>query len=289
MIIVKIVGGLGNQLFQYATARRLASVRNVPLKLDVRGFKIFHLYNYGLDRLAISGEIAQEVDFKNVGAIYTNSLALRAVKKLGIHRFGNLVIERNLNFDPKILDLPDNTYLDGYWESEKYFKDIADVLRKEFTPKEEISASSKIIKDKILSSNAVSLHVRRGTKATDPHTNSIYGVMSLDYYRDATRIVAEKIKNPHFFIFSDDPEWVKANLDLSHPHTLSEDNGSERNYEDLYLMSLCKHNIIANSTFSWWGAWLNNNPGKIVIVPRKWSNVLDVREEDHLPNDWIKI
>ncbi|MEN6509171.1 MAG: alpha-1,2-fucosyltransferase [Smithella sp.] len=157
------------------------------------------------------------------------------------------------DFDPNLLKINRDAYLDGYWQSEKYFLDIAPVIRKELSIKTPPDRENELLINKIANSDAVSLHIRRADYVADSHTNTIHGACSLDYYHHAVDKVAEKVKSPHFFIFSDDPAWALDNLKLKYPATFVTKNGPDKNYEDLRLMSLCRHNIIANSTFSWWG------------------------------------
>lgn len=141
----------------------------------------------------------------------------------------------------------------------------------------------------ILSVNAVSLHVRRGDYVSNLTINQFHGTCSLEYYNQAIAQIAKKVETPHFFVFSDDPEWVKSNLKIDYSITIVDHNNADKNYEDIRLMSLCKHHIIANSSFSWWGAWLCRNPNKIVIAPLKWFNDKSINTTDLIPDGWIKI
>ncbi len=180
-------------------------------------------------------------------------------------------------------------YLQGYWQSEKYFKDIEKIIRDDFTFSEEPDYQNKQMADTIKCCEAVSLHVRRGDYVSNPVTTEYHGICSEDYYRRAVREVERYCKNPQFFVFSDDPSWAKENLETGYPTTIIDFNGSEKDYEDLRLMSLCQHHIIANSSFSWWGAWLSWNPQKIVIAPKKWFNRPEINTQDLIPESWIRI
>lgn len=291
MIIVKLIGGLGNQLFQYAAGRRLAQVHNVPLKLDISGFETYKLHKYSLQHFNLSAEIAAPGEI--AGFRYRPSLPGKAagflLRRFGPSRNMPLVKEKYFHFDPEILSAGGNAYLEGYWQSEKYFKDIEAVIRHDLSFNQEPDAMNLEPAREIAGCNAVSVHVRRGDYVSNPATNSAHGTASMDYYRAAMKIVAGKNPDARFFVFTDDPDWVGKNMSFDYPVKLLTHNNADKNYEDLRLMSLCRHNIVANSSFSWWGAWLNANPEKVVIGPKKWFNdtVLDTR--DLVPGSWLRL
>jgi hypothetical protein len=197
--------------------------------------------------------------------------------------------ENGFSFDPSMLEAKGNIYLEGYWQSEKYFVAIRDILLREFAFKYEQDAKSRDITKQIQKTESVSLHIRRGDYVHDPLTNQVHGLCSLEYYQKAVSYITQKIPNCHFYIFSDDHSWVSENFKLDYPFTLVDHNDASRNYEDLRLMSLCRHNIIANSSFSWWGAWLNTNHEKIVCAPKKWFNEPTLDTKDLIPESWVKI
>ena len=283
MIIVKLIGGLGNQLFQYAAARRLAEKHSTILKLDITGFeKDKHcLRTYNLHCFYIHESLATNAEINLIQWNLFNRLKHKLSSSDGT--------EKQFDFDPKILDAPNNILLDGYWQSEKYFADISDILRREFVVKYQQDAQSQMFSDRIQSTESVSLHVRRADYVQNALTNKIHGTCDQDYYDRAIRYIAERVNHPHFFIFSDEPEWVKDNLKIGFPMTVVDCNDASRNYEDLRLMSTCKHNIIANSSFSWWGAWLNPNPDKLVITPEQWFNDKKRNTKDLIPEQWVKM
>ncbi|MCK4744844.1 alpha-1,2-fucosyltransferase, partial [Candidatus Parcubacteria bacterium] len=194
--------------------------------------------------------------------------------------------EQHSHFDSKILKLIGNIYLDGYWQSEKYFKNIENSIRKEFTLKNDLQLKAKKLLRKIKNTESISIHIRRNDYISHKPANQYHGVCHLSYYKKAINVIIKKIDDPHFFVFSDDIDWCKKNLKIKFPTIFVEGN---KDYEDLILMSKCKHNIIANSTFSWWGAWLNNNPNKIVIAPKKWFRKKSINTKDLIPKTWIKI
>ena len=281
MIIVKLIGGLGNQLFQYATARRLAETHSTILKFDVTGFEKYKLHRYSLHSFHVWEYLATQTEINLIQWNLFNRLKNKLSSSDGT--------EMQFDFDPKILDAPNNILLDGYWQSEKYFADITDILRREFVVKYQQDAQSEIFSDRIQSTESVSLHVRRADYVQNALTNKIHGTCDQDYYDRAIRYIAERVNHPHFFIFSDEPEWVKDNLKIGFPMTVVDCNDASRNYEDLRLMSTCKHNIIANSSFSWWGAWLNPNPDKLVITPEQWFNDKKRNTKDLIPEQWVKM
>ncbi len=289
MITVKIIGGLGNQLFQYATARRLAYVHKTMLKLDTTAFASYSLHEYVLNHLRIHAEIISKKELRKVRGFCAFPLVSFIFRKMNLSRCGALVRERSLRFDPSVLELSDNVYLDGYWQSEKYFQDIREILLKELVVADALSGQNEAMAKTISASNAISIHVRRGDYVNNSQTNKIHGVLSLEYYRAAIKFFEDKYDDAHFFIFSDDPAWVGEHLQLLRPHTFVEHNGAKKNYEDMRLMSMCKHNIIANSSFSWWGAWLNQNPNKIVVAPKKWFGAPKMHEKNLCPRDWVRI
>jgi hypothetical protein len=291
MVIVKLMGGLGNQLFQYAAARRIAFINNVPLKLDISGFEVYKLHKYSLRAFNIqemfaSAEEINALKHEEQGLI---KVLLTKTKK-GRHSLDvPYVKEKHFQFDPDILKLKAPVYLDGYWQSEKYFKDIEDIIRREFTVKARSDEKNEKMAGEIAAASAVSLHIRRMDYITDKNTNQILGTCSMDYYSRAIEKILKKVANPHFFVFSDDAEWIMENMKIDALSTFVIHNGPDKNYEDLRLMSLCKHNVIANSTFSWWGSWLNSNPEKIVYCPSQWFKAKELNKNDLIPPAWESI
>lgn len=293
MIIVRLMGGLGNQMFQYAAARALADRHGTCLKIDLSYFQAGHRgiapREYALERfnIAATGATAAEIRrFTGRSGIPALDSLLRFGRKRGwLKNSRHLVSEDQPGLD--FSRVPDDVYLDGYWQSESYFKGIEAALASELTVKEALTGADQALAGQMAATVSVSLHIRRGDYVNIPSINRIYGVCGLDYYSRAVAEVAARVERPHFFVFSDDCGWARENLKLDHPVTFVEHNGSEKSYRDLQLMSLCRHNIIANSSFSWWGAWLNRNAAKIVIAPIRWfsDERLDVRQI--VPSRWI--
>ncbi len=298
MIIVRLKGGLGNQLFQYAVGRRIAIDKGVPLKLDISGFDVhrtpenvtprrYELHHFNISAEIASGEEVALVTGSNLHG-YQGYLWHFFQRLLPYYK-RSIVPERGAAFDPNLLRVSRNVYLDGYWASEKYFGDIAPVIRQDFTFKYLLEGANAELADRIAECNSVSLHIRRGDFVSNPVIHAFHGVLSLDYYLAAAKRIKELVTSPHFFVFSDDIAWGKDNLVIGAPVTFVEGNQGERDDEDLRLMSLCKHHIIANSTFSWWGAWLSKHEEKIVIAPRRWANHPSLDTQDLFPANWHQL
>lgn len=291
MIIVKLIGGLGNQMFQYAAGRRLAEKNRAELKLDIGAFKNYELRKYGLDVFNIREQFATEREIE-VLTVTKQGITEKALNRLfnrQARRPASFIAQKHFHFDPVILKLEDPVYLDGHWQSEKYFLDIEDIIRKEFTITVGQDAVNKKTSESITGSESVSIHVRRGDYVSNEATKQYHGICSIEYYHKAINMITGKIKEPHLFVFSDEPDWVKRYLKSNCPVTYIDFNGRDKAYEDLRLMSLCKHHIIANSSFSWWGAWLCQYPDKTVYAPAKWFNGDSINTKDLLPDGWLRI
>jgi hypothetical protein len=279
MIISKIIGGLGNQMFQYATGRAIAHKNNDIFKLDISELANYKLHNgYRLSHFNIDEQIAAADEIKHLGC---KNRILRKLARMGIYNYKKETFyeekyRNETKFDPKLF-LYKNLYLSGYWQNEKYFLDIRDILLKEFTLKIPVKSDEYI--NTIKNSSSISLHVRRGDYLL---YNEFIGI---NYYKNAVKFISQKIKNPTFFIFSDDIKWCKENLSFIDNPIFVENTADE--LEDLELMKNAKHNIIANSSFSWWAAWLNVNKDKIVIAPKIWFK--NRAGFDPVPDNWIKI
>jgi len=294
MVIVRIFFGLGNQLFQYAAARRLAHILKAELRLDISCFDHWKVHSYGLHAFNIREAIASpdEVAAFNSIAIASRlgKMLFRLKQKLTLKDWTILYENESRPVDLRVLNARGNVYLGGYWQSEGYFADIGDILRKEFSIRVEPDVKSHEIAGRIRSCESIGLHVRRGNLASQTHRNPAHGpCCSPEYYRECVRQVVARVRYPHFFVFSDDPDWVVQNVRLDHPVEFVSHNGDERNYEDLRLMSLCRHQIIANSSFSWWAAWLNENPGKTIFAPKQWLHRNQELTRDLIPAEWVRI
>lgn len=269
MIVAKLVGGLGNQMFQYAVARNLAKLHDTNLKLDISEFEKYKLHNYSLQHFNVIKDLATPDDLSRL----------------------TIVKEKHFHFDGEFRLIDDDVLLTGYWQCEKYFTDISDTILSDFSVKTEITGRDLEVSKYIADTNSVSLHIRRSDYVPNSYKDQIFDSLGLDYYQRALDDLSEKEKDLVLFVFSDDPEWVKRNVNFQSPIEYVDHNDAETNYQDLRLMSLCRHNIIANSSFSWWGAWLNDFPDKLVYAPTEWfnSNVRNLNSKDVIPDSWIKI
>lgn len=294
MIVVRLIGGLGNQLFQYAAGRRLALVQRAELKLDVTGLgnpesrAVRHYELAPFNKLQTFASPQEISKYTQPSSGMLTRLIRRITRKSPQFPM-SYIKEKHFQFDPYILDLPDEVYLDGYWQSERYFSDIAEIIRKELTVKVPLSGRNSELASQIQGCQAVSLHVRRGDYVTEPVTNQVHGICGLDYYSQAVAHISSKVNEPVFFVFSDDPAWAREHLALSYPVHIVDHNDVDQGYEDLRLMSLCRHHITANSSFSWWGAWLNPLPDKIVVAPERWFNNYDADTRDICPAGWVRL
>ncbi len=292
MIISNIIGGLGNQMFQYAAGRSLSLQRAQPLRLDLSGFDGYGLHN-GFELQQVFDcpvEVANEADVRNVLGWQYPPMFRRVLARPWLVKFrrGGLVMEPHFHYWQGLSEVPDDSYLVGYWQSEKYFQKIASVIRADFTFKSPLSGRNSELGQQIGQVSAVSLHCRRGDYVDSKKTNALLGLCSLDYYRAAIDYISRQVDNPNFFMFSDDIAWLKDNLHMDFPCHYVEHNHGRESYNDMHLMSLCQHHIIANSSFSWWGAWLNPRLDKIVIAPRRWF-AKENNEKDLLPQGWVTL
>ena len=282
MIITRLFGGAGNQLFQYATGRALADRLCVPLALDRR---------YVGDAME-RGDCFEH--FQN--ARFEEAPCLPPSKMDGAVRYGlwrllgrspSLHRERGLGFDPTFFDLPDDSYLHGYWQSEKYFGPDPARLRADLTMTTPLDVANAAVADRIgKTAMPVSVHVRRG----DYMSSGAYAACTADYYRIAVARLQGRSDTPlTAFVFSNDPAWAADNLDLGIERVVVDVNDEHAGHFDMHLMSLCTHHVIANSTFSWWGAWLNPDPDKTVIAPKNWFADPRLANPDLIPESWITL
>lgn len=268
------MGGLGNQMFQYAAGWRLAKDLSTDLTLNLSWYRKQKNWDtvrkFELDVFKINNR-----EIKRWEGIYLKLL-------------GRQFREKGLTYDPKFQSVLNNTELSGYFPSEKYFIEYEDEIRELFTFRKKISEGSGQIFKEIREYQAVSLHVRRGDYADSPKTLAFHGLLPETYYQKAMDYIDQRVKQPKYYGFSDDVKWVKENWKLVNNVKWVELKEAQ-DWEQMYLMSQCKHNIIANSSFSWWSAWLNQNPEKIVIAPKKWFVDETKITSDLIPAGWVKI
>jgi Glycosyl transferase family 11 len=295
VVVARLIGGLGNQMFQYAAGRALALRCGASLKLDLSGFAAYPKRHYELDDFPICAAPASDADraefgFRASGAWAAWGRRVRRLLGVDIGPTGAPVYsERHFHFDPRVRDLTPPVFLDGYWQSEKYFADCAELLRREFTPHEPLDAANADIATRIAAVEAVSLHVRRGDYVSELDVSRYHGICRPDYYRSAVDYIAQRVQDIHLFVFSDDRDWVRDNLRFDLPTTLVAANSPDRGFRDMQLMARCRHHIVANSSFSWWGAWLNPSPTKVVVAPSRWFGADNIDTRDLLPESWVKL
>lgn len=287
MIVSKISGGLGNQMFQFAAGRRLAHHLGTNFKLDTSWFDQFDNRQFSLGCFDIEVEIATDVDLSRLRP-FSKRLD-KLLSKCPFHQ-SSLVKERHYNFDPSVLNLKGDLYLDGYWQSYKYFQDISEIIGADFSLSRELSDATLETAKEIESCESVSIHIRRGDYLTVKENIEKYINLKRDYYSDCVSYIKSRVDNSVFFLFSDEVDWdCTEYFDFSR-ESIRICNAKRPDYEDLHLMRLCKHNIIANSSFSWWGAWLNKNPEKIVCAPKQWFTEISGRKTgDLIPPEWMTL
>ncbi|MBO9443474.1 alpha-1,2-fucosyltransferase [Phaeobacter italicus] len=283
MIITRLHGRLGNQMFQYAAGRALADRVGVALALDSRGAI---LRGEGVLTRVFDLELADPVHLPPLKQ--TNPLRYAIWRGIG-QKIGAKPYfrrERGLGYNPAFEDWGDNSYLHGYWQSQKYFQNSAERIRSNFTFPAFSNRQNAEMAARIAESTAISLHVRRG----DYLTFAAHVLCDQAYYDAALAKVLDGLQgDPIVYVFSDDPQWAKDNLSLPCEKVVVDFNGPDTDFEDMRLMSLCQHNIIGNSSFSWWAAWLNQTPGRRVAGPAKWFGDPKLSNPDIFPHDWLRI
>ncbi|HEX7905097.1 MAG TPA: alpha-1,2-fucosyltransferase [Chitinophagaceae bacterium] len=293
MIIVQLTGGLGNQLFQYAAAKSLSLHHNVSLQLDITSFyrdklpdlevpRDFELYQFeGIREKIISlNEIGSVIDLKNEKSFF---------QKIRPRYKRNIYTEPFYHFDKNFFNSNKNVLLKGGWQSEKYFDPYKDLIRQRLQLKETV-ITQVIEKGRSLTEKqTVGVHIRRGDYLRKKIIFEWHGVMSKEYYLKGFELLSKRIPGFSVLYFTDDPDWVqKELLPIMNGEIVSKET-SQTHFEDFYLLSKCRHTIIANSSFSWWAAWLNNNPDKIIIAPKKWFDKGPKDTKDIIPLNWFQI
>ena len=288
MKIIKFHGGLGNQMFQYCFYKRMMLESDEVLsdtsffkKVKAHnGLEIERLFNIKFNKIDKKIEIFL---FSKNKIIKLKRSVLKKINRFKIYTYFDTVYDESIITNSRRF-----SYYEGYWQSEKYFKVIKEEIRKKLIFPEIVEEKNLQILKNIREENSISIHVRRGDYVGHPQLD---GLAPIEYYEKAIEYLKKKIENPKFFIFSNDLSWCKENLPLKeNEYEVVEGNTGDNSYIDMQLMSLCKHNIIPNSSFSWWGAWLNKNPQKIVIAPERWfTKESKFLYEDIVPKEWIKL
>ncbi|WP_304067731.1 alpha-1,2-fucosyltransferase [Pedobacter glucosidilyticus] len=285
MKIVKFLGGLGNQMFQYAFYKALKHKFNA-VKADTSGFNNYHLHN-GLELEEIF-PIKLDIVSASVAKLYNpdfNEWHNRKLRRILGLKGAYYQEQQEFFFDTDIFKDVKKKYYWGYWQNPLYFSDVEDELRKDFTFRKSLDTTNEKRLIQMRTHESIAVHIRRG----DYIGHELLGnICNLNYYQQAINYIKEHVQQPIFYFFSDDIEWCKSNF-KNIEAVFIDGNTGVNNYIDMQLMSNCKHQIIANSSFSWWSAWLNTNPNKMVIGPKKWIHKNDEKEIGILPSNWIKI
>jgi len=303
MIITWLSGGLGNQMFQYAAGLALAEQRRTVLKLDVSWYRDDPSYEshnrYALSCFNITEQFASQEEIERVrGVALTRperwSAAVARVarfRRYGSRHAGPFNWHRPPTFAhyPEFSAQPDPTYLNGMFQSEKFFAKTADLLRLHFCFRYPAPAAVSALAERIRSGPSAAIHFRRGDFQRNPAFAREFGVLDLAYYHRATRLLRERSPEAKLYIFSDDIEAVAREFIPDGPHEYVRCVQSWHAHDKIRLMALCDHIAIANSTFSWWGAWLNPSPTKLVVAPDPWFNQSPHNASDIVPTAWARL
>lgn len=294
MIIIKLQGGLGNQMFQYAFGRYLSLKNNSKLVLDL-SFLIkrpvgvdYTFRNYELSEFDIKADIQNTTN-----KLYQNILSkiigkFKILQLLNVVKFPVIIFQKDFKPLKKYLNFNGNYYLDGFWQSELFFKEFETQIRQDFIFKSEIHNQCKSFVSEIYHNNSVCLHIRRGDFLKNKENKNTHGLCSVDYYKKAINYINENVENPVFFVFTDDFQWSKSEFKNDNFKFFDFQDFQSNAVLNLQIMTQCKHFIISNSSFSWWAAWLSENKNKVVIAPKTWFADKNIDFSNVVPEDWIK-
>ena len=282
MIIVKIFGGLGNQMFQYAAGRALAIRHGTEVMLDLRAFRTYRLHKYSLSKFCIEAKTAPDPSFA-----LAHRAKLEFVGRLPPGMLRSCYIEHPFGNHAGWDRVAPDAYIKGYFQSEYFFKEAAVRLRDEFRPGATHGAQNDVAAALVADCESVALHVRRGDYVSNKATLDIHGACSIGYYQAAVELLRRRLDKPRFFVFSNDFTWAREHLRLGDNAVLVDWNASAPEL-DLHLMSRCRHHVIANSTFSWWGAWLGEHPNQLVVAPNPWFESPASDDSGVLPSRWLR-
>lgn len=297
MLIARITGGIGNQLFQYAFVRSLSKKLNQKYKLDLSWYRNYHKYEdtkdpnaatqrkYLLDKFNVKENILNPL-YLSISYRINNYSKLNRVKEYPLLNHFTYSTITESEFDINKIQNLKNVYLSGFWQKDSLFEEYSYLIREEFNIKNKLSDQNNSFLNKIIQSNSIAIHIRRGDLLSRPAAVAEQPYSTDKYYFDGVKLMKERLKNPELFVFSDDIDWVNNSFKFDLPTTFVSNDGPD--YEHFKLMCNCKHQIIANSTFSWWAAWLNNYQEKIIISPKWWYRDPDKNESIiRIPQDWI--
>ncbi len=283
MVIIRIKGGLGNQMFQFATAYSLSKNLSTTMDIDTTYYPLSNHNNFELKK--VYGLNNNQLSFNKVFSLILNRTIFFIESKFNIKVLNTHIFSEE-DLDNEIHCENDSLILDGYFQSEKYFiKHRKDLIKLFSFPK--LFGRNLKIQSLVKKSNTCSIHIRRGDYITNLGAIESMARIDKDYYQKAKAYMEKNVKNIKFLYFSDDIKWVRNEFQLNDSDVVVDWNNGNNSYIDMQLMSLCRHNIVANSSFSWWGAWLNKGADKIVIAPKKWFNNADLNSKI-TPNNWIK-
>ncbi len=286
-----LMGGLGNQMFQYAAARAIAIRKNGDVRLDTSLLDAMHpdltRRTFGLGGFEVSASIADKTEVEK----FTTRSGLRGLTRRAadrvrpIHR-RRVIYEQIPSFERRVLNASPPVYLSGFWQSEKYFKDVATTIRSDFRLRNPLSPAAERYMAEIKSSPSVSIHVRRGDYAQSK-VLAVHGLLPAEYYRDAFVRISETGEQVTAFVFSDELDWARENIDLGAQIRFVDLGGGDTEHMELFLMAACTHHVVSNSTFGWWGAWLGETDGTRIVAPRRWI-VDPAKKIDIIPERWMR-
>ena len=287
MIVARIEGGLGNQLFQYAFGTQLAYQHNTELVLDLSSYASKPAHGYMLDRCSIRARELKSEERQRIPGRYGEGKRslLQALAFAGKEL--TRVRERPFGFSEKYMSAPDDSYLVGYWQSERFFRDVTTNIREQFRPAVSMSSETLRIRDRMLNSSSIAIHLRRGDYITTKPMAARN--LSLDYYRECVVSQLERRPESEVYVFSNDIPWCRANLDLPRPVYFVEHTNNATAHEDLWLMTAAECLVIANSTFSWWGAYLGERQERTVFTPKSWYHPNTLDDQSINCKDWILV
>jgi len=298
VIVSHLTGGLGNQLFQYAAACALADRHRAAVKADLSWFRDppagatrrdFELAatRAGVGQLSTLDDLRRRLALR----IAASSIAPRSSIRLQRALSGfSVFVEPHFEYTEDLLRQPDNVVLVGCWQSERYFRGLRPRLVRELVPRRPLGGRAREVAQRVArTSNAVGIHVRRGDYVSSTSTAAYHGVCPPEYYEQAVRMIVDERPDAELFVFSDDPGWCRDHLRLRARVEIASDEDSGDAVADLHLMALCRHQVISNSSFGWWGAWLSGGDDQIVVAPRRWFRVGSLETRDLIPESWRRL
>ena len=285
-VVVGLSGGLGNQIFQYAAGRSLSFRLGVPLVLDLSWFGGQKERQFSLSFFSIKAELKTQYPWLSPRS---RALVSRLLRRWSRRILGLPVWrEPHFHYSENFAKLLEPVYLEGYWQSERYFLEASELLREDFALVEELPANCEVMLQDIQIHDSICVHVRRGDYLSNPVAAQTHGTVPIEYYKNGVSEICACLNNPKCYVFSDDPEWARKNLFFNCPMAVVEINGTADAHLDLMLMASCNHFVIANSSLSWWGAWLGRFHQKQVISPKQWFLSPEKDTRDLLPDSWLR-